>query len=205
MVEEENPEALSKCHCVDVVVVGERQETYTHLCPRLEWEPFSLKPVINSVYKNDIIIVPFLESRFAVPLEKDDTCILQKWDNLDLRDCLDWDTTRERVEKSSTLWTEALNRCLGIECHQFNKNIGPGNFITGVRTLLKTVLRSLGQYTLLLTAYRKQDVDVVDADILKQLDHCAGRWAVLDEYLVGCINSGPCIQQLEEIISAIGY
>jgi hypothetical protein len=189
--------------CVDVA--SERQETYTHLCSTLEWKAFSLKPVLDSVDKNDITIVPFFESRFAVPLERDDTCLLQKWDTLDLRCCLDWNTTRERIEKSLTLWTEVLNRCLGIDRHEFNSNIGTGNLITGVRTLLKTVLRSLGLFTLLLTAYRKRDDHIVDTDILKQLDHCAGRWTTFDEYLDGCLSYGESTQQLEEIISAIGY
>jgi len=203
MVEEQSPEALSKCHCIDVVVVGERQETYTHLWPRLEWESFSLNPVLDSVGKNVITIVPFWDSRFAVPLETGDACILQKWDVLDLRFCLDWNTTRKNIDHSLTLWDEVLNRCLGIECHEFNKNIGTGNLITGVRTLQKTLLRCLGHYALVLTTYGKQDV--VDGDILKQLDHCADRWAAFDEYLAGCLSYGECTQQLEEIVSGIGY
>jgi hypothetical protein len=187
------------CRCVGCVgCVGHVYEAGQDTGSPLEWKQFSLKAVPASVDENLITIVPLLESRFAVPVETDDACSLQKWDFLDLRSCHDWDTIRSRIDHCFSLWDEVLKRCSGITGEEFNNN---RNLLIGVRVLQKTLLRCLGQYSLVIHAYH----NVVDSDINGKLACHTRKCLLFDQSLATHLRNHKCSKQLAETAYAVGY
>ena len=146
-----------------------------------------------------MMIVPYLECRFAVPVEKDDVCILQKWDLLDFRFCRRWSVTRSRIEACFAVFQEVLKRCFAIDSEELEDE----NISIGVRVVQKTIYRCLGQCTLTLAAFK--DENVVDEDICRQLDYCARNWTLFDEYLATHIQYSKRSKSLAEIAQAVGY
>lgn len=183
---------LSPCRCDQHVHEPFGQETQLpgdsaplisrHLCSSLTWRKFPLRAVSGSVDQNVMMIVPYFECRFAVPLEKDDVCILQKWDLLDFRFCRRWDITRSRLEYCFSVFQEVLKRCFAIAREEFEDE----NVFIGVRVVQKTIYRCLGQCTLTLAAFKNENV--VDGDICQSLEHCALNWTLFDQYLTTYIH-----------------
>ena len=175
----------------------------------IQWSQFPLfpatdstiLPTIDSTESDVIMIFPLGDGRYALPLRPDNTCLLKKWDCLDLRYCFDWDTTRSCLQSNFLLCEDVMNRCLLIKCEDLEDR----NLVIGMRFLQKTLFRCIGQYGITISAYKQQLQSVVDEDIVQSLDNCGRIWSDLDRLLADHMSHPQCADHLEEAVHLVGY